>query len=227
MPSTAGYEANVEASRDDASRGGIMNAQLLDERATGSLRRRIGALLGRATEADFAVGRVRIAGIDLANDALAAVRRCRVLIGRIDAETLASVRADDDETANRLGARMAAIRDFLESGRLEVRAAGLVVWTPDFSVLRGIAGHPTGHAVLVGAHYLVRPNALGGPSFTCVLAEPAAVGKATVRFDELWANAYDVSEIVHEALDRIVDSGGEHPFPHAVDCRVTTDDDMT
>lgn len=207
-------------------RGPAIRAQLIDERAGDSLRLRFGQLLASAAEADFAVARIRIAGIDLANNALASVKRCRVLIGRLDAEALSGTRgpvATDPDAAARLAARIGALRDFLESGRLEVRAAGLVVWTPDFSILRAIADHPAGHAVIVGAHYLVRPSAVGGPSFTCILSDAAAVRTASTRFDELWDHAYDVSDIVHDALDQMVNTREEHPFPHDVDTRPTMD----
>lgn len=193
-----------------------MNAQLLDERAAESLRDRVGRLLARATHADFALARLRIAGIELPESALDGLRRCRMLIGRLDADTLAA-------PAPELAGRIAGLRGFVESGRLELRAAGLVVWTPDFSLLHGIDSHPTGHVALVGAHYLVRPSADGGPSLTCILDDADSVKVASTRFDELWEQGYDVTSTVHDALDRIVETRGEHPFPHSVESCVTHD----
>jgi hypothetical protein len=61
---------------------------LLDERSQPPLRAVIGALLGSAREADIAVMHVRIAALDLHADELTHVRKCRILLGKLDAQAL-------------------------------------------------------------------------------------------------------------------------------------------
>ena len=103
---------------------------LLDEREPVSVRRRIGELLGGAIEARFAVSRIRLAALDLTAEEVSDVERCRVLLGHLDAGTLL------DGVGEALGAaaRLAVLLDWIRSGRLEVRSAGVGSWTPDFSV---------------------------------------------------------------------------------------------
>ena len=175
---------------------------LLDERSSPSLREVIGALLGSAREACFAVARIRLAGIDLGASELAGVRRCRVLLGRLDADVLA-----DAEAAAQAGAlrrNLEALAVFLASGRVEVRAAGREAWIPDFSVFTGLPADavPGGAAAIVGGHYFLRPFPVAGPSFTCVIPGGAAARRAARRFEELWAAGYDVLPVVRDAIAR-------------------------
>lgn len=167
---------------------------LLDERSEPSVRQVIGQLLAAGGHADFAVRRIRMDGIDLQAGELGGLERCRVLLGRLDVGMVA-----DAAEAARLPERrrnLAVLRDFLRSGRLEVRAAGGAAWSPDFSVLHGAAGP----VALVGAHYFARPDPPEGVALTCVLAGPAAA-RAAGRFAALWNDAYDVTPIVADALD--------------------------
>lgn len=177
-----------------------MTARLLDDRSEPPVRHWIAGLLGSAVEADFAVSRIRLGGLDLSRTELAGVRRCRVLLGRLDAETLADATGAGTSAHHE---HLQALREFLESGRLEVRTAGLTNWTPDFSIFRGLKNGPTDAVTLVGAHYFARLYPTDGPAFTCLIHDPAAVAQATMRFDELWENGYDVAAVVRATLDQI------------------------
>ncbi len=170
-----------------------MNSLLLDERSTPSLRQVLGTTLARASQADFAVSRIRLAGIDLAADEMSRVQTCRVLVGKLDIDALA-----DAGTRAATMSRNDLFLQLFDSGRLEVRAAGLQSWYPDFSILRGLAGG--GAVTVLGAHYFGRPHPTMGPSLTCILTDPRTAASATARFDELWHQAYDVSQVVRQAL---------------------------
>src|SRR5690606_25721299 len=142
-----------------------LSGVLLDEECGTTVRQVIGMLLARAEEADFAIARVRLGAIDLAHAELCNVRRCRVLLGRLDVQSLAA--APDSHTT-----AMAALLDFLRSGRIEVRSAGASTWHSDFSVFRGLPADrvlPEGRACLIGAHSFWSPQPSEGPAFTCVL----------------------------------------------------------
>jgi hypothetical protein len=190
---------------------------LLDERSTPPLREVIARLLGSASEACFAVQHVRLAGIDLGAAELAGVRRCRVLLGRLDAAVLADAQAAAH--AGRLRRNLEGLAAFLASGRVEVRAAGREAWAPDFSVFIGVPAGlaPGGGVALVGAHYFVRPFPIGGPSLTCVLPDADAARTAARRFEALWAGAYDVLPVVRDAVGRAlaeVAAPPKHSLPH-------------
>jgi len=168
------------------------DAVILDEAASPPLRLVIGSLLSRALHADVAVEHVRLAGLDLTAPELRRVR-CRLLIGRLDVEDLSDL-AVADPAANRLQ----AIGDFLESGRLEVRAAGLLRWRPDFAVFE--LPPPHGSVALVGALYFTDAAVVGGPALTCALRAPVAAARLRRRFDDLWNQARDVGDVLHTEL---------------------------
>jgi hypothetical protein len=173
-----------------------LSGVLLDEHSGTSVRNVIGLLLTRAREADFAVARVRLGAIDLKPDELANVRRCRVLLGRLDVQSLAA--APDSHAES-----MAGLLTFLRSGRIEVRSAGGTAWHNDFSIFRGLpVDHvlTRGSACLVGAHSFWNPQAAEGPSFTCVLGSPGATARASSRFAQLWNHAYDVLPVLVQTV---------------------------
>jgi hypothetical protein len=177
-----------------------LNGVLLDERAGVSVRRVIGLLLSRAREADFAVARIRLGAVDLTAGELARVRRCRVLVGRFDVQSLAA--APDGHASS-----MRGLLAFLHSGRIEVRSAAGSDWAADFSVFRGLpanAALPRGQACLVGAHSFWNVDVATGPAFTCVLGSPGAIARADRRFEELWHRGYDVLPVlVHTIADAL------------------------
>ena len=173
-----------------------LSGVLLDEQSGTSVRDVIGLLLSRARDADFAIARVRLGAIDLAPAELATVRRCRVLLGRLDVQSLSA--APDSHARS-----MAALLDFLRSGRIHVRSAALASWHNDFSIFRGLPADsvlPRGQACLIGAHSFWGPHVSEGPSFTCVLGSPGATARASRRFEQLWNQAYDVLPVLVQTV---------------------------
>jgi hypothetical protein len=172
---------------------------LLDDVSPVKVRGVLGRLLASADTADIAVAHVRLHAIDLSRAETQHVRRCRILLGRLDSSELQLLGL----SGNARRARLDALREFLTSGRVEVRSAGMGAWTPDFSLFDGICWHGSkGRAVcIIGAHYFHEPPVAGGPSFTCVLTDTAAAARARRRFEELWSGAHDVHHVVVDAID--------------------------
>ncbi len=179
-----------------------MRSLLLDDRADPPLRNLIGALLARATTADFAISRMRLDGLDLGGGELSRIERCRVLLGRLDARALEELMGGDSHGPARHH-HLRALREFLASGRVEVRAAGVVAWNPDFSILDGLHDAPAKAIALVGAHYFLRPFPIDGVAFTMSITAPPAVARVRERFEELWDQGYDVGEVVRAALEQM------------------------
>jgi hypothetical protein len=175
---------------------------LLDELRAPPLRLVIGSLLRAAARADLAVAHVRLAAIDLAADEMSSLVHCRMLLGRLDAQELARL----DTPAQRARRHLETLHRFLTSGRVEIRSAGIGAWSPDFSIYTGLGDGDAGPraACIVGAHYFHQPLVDGGPSFTCVLTEAAAVRLAQARFARLWDGAHDVHPAVVGAIEHIL-----------------------
>ena len=169
----------------------------------------IGALLAGADTAAVAVARVRLGTLDLRPVELAKVQRCRVLLGQFDATALSGV-----ISAHSLQALLA----FCESGRLDIRAAPGVRWTPDFSVYRGRGSHGTlWSACIVGAHYFGEPAPSLGAPLSCVVADESVAAAAEQRFDRLWRRAHDVTPAIRDALDALLAIAEKRP--HALEAR--------
>ena len=166
-------------------------AQLIDESTVPSVRQVLGGCLERSESADFAVARVRLAGIDLEPEEFYRLHTCRLLLGRFDADTLAEM------TSGPARDHVEGLRRFLATGRLHIRAAGVGAWSPDFSIIQTTDGP----RLLVGGHYFGRPEPAGGTVFTCVLSEPDAVDRARERFGQLWEAGYDVIPVIRAALE--------------------------
>jgi hypothetical protein len=178
---------------------------LLDERAAPPVRAALGTLLVRARSADFALARLRLAGIDLTARELAGVARCRVLLGRLDAETFGEA-AEMAARDAAIGTRLGVLRAFLESGRVAVRVARAESWSPDFAVLSGVSG-PDSAVAIVGAYHLTESYPTPGPRFTCFLRDRKAAARVRARFDESWDRAYGVEDVLTVALVRLVGDG--------------------
>lgn len=172
---------------------------LLDERGergVGTVRDRIGDFLSRSRYADIAVARVRLAALDLTDAEVGSVDRCRVLLGRLDAGMLLDTAdAGPADAADRLR----VLRAFAGSGRLEVRAAGMASWVPDFSAYQLRHGEQVG---LLGAHYFGAPYPIVGPSFTMVVRQPSACTSLRDRFAGIWALGHDVLPAIRDVLER-------------------------
>ena len=181
-----------------------MTTRLVDERGFPPVRRMIGELLEGCARADLAIGRIRLGVLDLTDAEVRGPERCRVLLGRLDAATLLD--AAPSGASPRSRDSILRLRQWLDSGRLEVRSAGLGSWTPDFSVYRTRGGTPT---CLLGAHYFGSPHLTLGPSFTICTVEASASSVLLARFDGLWDDAHDVGPAIADVLDRA--SAGGHP----------------
>lgn len=166
--------------------------RLVDERSSPRLRTVIGTLLESATSVDLAVARIRLASLDLTDEEVAGPRRCRVLLGQLDASTLLDARAAPGDAVVRL-------TDWALSGRLEVRSAGIGAWTPDFSVYH----RPDGSTCLLGAHYFGSPHLTVGPSFTVVTDSPGTRRLLGRRFEELWSRSHDVLPAILRVLEQV------------------------
>lgn len=178
-------------------------AILIDEGSDPPLRHVLGSFMARARDAAFAIRRVRLAGIDLSAAELGPLESCRVLLGRLDAGALHEVPLD---AAARRGALQRLLR-FARSGRLHVRTAPAVGWSPDFSILQRMneaADHRDAACCIIGCHYFYEPDPPDGPAFTTVLTSPRAVQRASDRFDHLWDQGYDVLPAVCESLERML-----------------------
>ena len=164
-----------------------------DGRGAPGLRGFIGRELAAASVASFAIRRIRLARLDLLPEELRGVRRCRVLLGRLDADTLA------DTGASPTSARTATLLDMAASGRLEVRSAGLLAWEPDFSV---IGSGRESDVLIFGCHQFVPQQPVEGLAMACAIRDPTVVRAAAARFDELWERGHDALEAVTDALCR-------------------------
>jgi hypothetical protein len=179
---------------------------LLDDRRYPTVRQVVGKLLTHATTADFAIARVRLAAVDLSEREIGSVRRCRVLLGRLDVEALSTPEESRRVEPERAG-NLLTLRAFLTSGRAEIRTAGATMWVPDFSILTGLPeleGVSSGAVCLLGAHYFARPYPTRGPALTCLLSGRGSVATARDRFEELWDLGYDVLPVITETLDALL-----------------------
>lgn len=196
---------------------------LIDDAAQPSLRVHIGRLLSTCARADIAVSHVRLPALDLTANETRRVQHCRILLGRLEARALMDFGFVDEHSDERLH----TLLQFLGSGRVEIRSAGLGAWSPDFSIYRELSGdahgdacavdaqddayavgnhgnaRPVGRhgsACLIGAHYFRDPMTSNGPSFTALLHDADAVACALARFEALWERSHDVLEPVVAAI---------------------------
>ena len=165
--------------------------QLFDGRGEPSFGEFLGRELALSEEACFAIRRIRLARLDLSSMAWAGLRRCRVLLSRLDADSL--------DFGRLAPARAAAFLELATSGKLDIRAAGLAAWEPDFSVL-GRHGYP--RVVIVGCHRFAAVEPTEGPYLACATRDPAVARAALARFEEIWSRGYDALEAVIDSLGR-------------------------
>lgn len=172
-------------------------AFLLDERRRPDFRDVFGALAQRSTHILSAVTRVRLSSVDLSARELGHLESMRVLLSEVSAMGL-----DAEATSLvRMPARAPNVRfltGLLEGGLLEVRAAPLGGWSPDFTVFAGPQG-PT--HLLAGFHAFERPFPHRGPALASVHGEEAA-RLAASRHEELWARAHDIGPALWTILAR-------------------------
>lgn len=189
-----------------------MGIFLLDERSQPPLRVAMTGLLASATHTDFAVREIRLAGLDLDHHALPRLQRCRILIGRMDA----NFHEQAGDALHQHSARLRRLLGFVSTGRFEVRSAGIDTWLPDFSLYDGLHSPLNGRrsALLLGAHYFERPYPVSGAALTALVTNPHAFTLARMRFDELWQRSYDVLPVITETLEQLIaehDAGDAAP----------------
>ncbi len=172
-------------------------AALVDERSQPDFRQVFGALATASTWIATAVTRVRLGTMDLDEVELGRVESFRVVVAELSALHLtAEARGLVNDPAR--SARLDLVRKLLESGRLEVRAAPLAGWSPDFTVF-GDASGPT--AVVTGFHWFERPYGNRGPALAAVHG-PRGARLAARRHGESWERAHDVGPAVWNILTK-------------------------
>jgi hypothetical protein len=170
---------------------------LLDERSSPDFRRVFGWLCGRSVEVDVALTRIRLSTLDLDAAEVARLRRLRLLLAEVNAVTL-DVEAHALLLDESRGATLRHLGSLLTKGIIEIRAAPLAGWSPDFTVFSSEEGP---EAVLLGYHWFQRPFPHRGPALAS-LHGPAEARRVRTRFDETWARAHDISPAVRGILER-------------------------
>jgi len=172
-------------------------AVLLDDRARPDFRDVFGTLASQSTDIAIAITRVRLSTMNLTESELRSVVHFRVLVAEMNAIQLAAeARGLVNDPAR--APRLPLLQRMLESGRLQVRAAPLAGWSPDFTVFADAAG-PT--AVLTGFHWFERPYPHRGPALSSLhFQEGARV--ASRRHEELWGTAHDIGPAVWSILSK-------------------------
>ncbi len=165
----------------------------------GLVRRTIRRLLARSATADLAIGRVRLAALRFERRDLARVR-IRLLVGRLDMDTVAGAPGAAVFDSGRK-AELERLRGVLRSGRVQVRAGGMVRWDPDFSVFRQAEGPEAAGCLLVGSHRFDHPDPGSVPALCGVLKDADALERAARRFESLWVDGYEVAPVAEEMLD--------------------------
>ena len=170
---------------------------LIDERSRPDFREVFGGMAPQAVDIATAITRVRLSTVDLTPLDLTKLEHFRVLVAELNALQLdAEARAIQADA--RRAPRVELLRTLLEAGRLEVRAAPLAGWSPDFTVFSGASG-PT--AVLTGTHWFERPYPHRGPALATLHGGDAARLSAR-RHEELWERAHDVGPAVWNILSK-------------------------
>ncbi|MBI4521063.1 MAG: DEAD/DEAH box helicase [Gemmatimonadetes bacterium] len=184
-----------------ASRGDVKLPELIDDRTIPGFRAVYGHLTTNSHLLEVAVRSIHLSSIDLRRSELAKLRTLRLLMGRVDTGSLAAdaqaVAADPHRRAN-----LMLLLSLLDAGIVEVRAAALLGWAPDFSVFHDARGP---RRVLVGLHSFGKPSVPGSVWLTS-LHEGGAAVRAAARFSELWADGRDVSPAILEILERAATS---------------------
>lgn len=172
---------------------------LFDEHADPDFRSAWGFLARRSTRIDVALTRIRLSTLDLRPAELSQLEGLRLLLGEVnsvslDAEAHALMRQPER------GGSLRHLAGLLEDGLIEIRAAPLAGWSPDFTVFRR-GGRAAPFAVLLGFHWFQRPFPHRGPALAS-LHGPDGAATAGRRFHATWARAHDIRPAVRGILDR-------------------------
>ncbi len=170
---------------------------LLDERGPISFRGLFGELLSRSSTVDTAILRVRLGAVDLSAQELTGLRRLRLLVAEVNAQTVEeeayALVMDPVKREN-----LARILSLLQKGEMEIRSAPLGGWSPDFTVFSEDLGP---HSLLIGLHWFHRPFPHRGPAWAASFGAEEACW-AHARFQDLWAKAHDIGPAVQRMLER-------------------------
>ena len=183
---------------------------LLDERSSTPFRAVFGHLLSRSTHLDTAILRIRLSGVDLSAQEMTGLHRLRILLADINAQTL-------EEEAFALlmdpgkRKRLRRIQGLLGDGTLEIRAAPLAGWSPDFSIF---SDHSGPQALLMGLHWIQRPFPHRGPAWMASFGPPEA-RKGLERFNELWNGAHEIGPPIFKLLKRATSRWEREATPNA------------
>ena len=161
-----------------------------------------GLLARRSTRLDVALTRLRLSTLDLNPEEAAHVERIRLLLAEVSAVSL-DVEAYAVLKDPARGASLRMLARLLGQGVIEVRAAPLAGWSPDFTVF-GRRNGP--RAVLLGFHWLQRPFPHHGPALAS-LHGPREAALAGRRFDQAWARAHDIRPAILGILRRAREAG--------------------
>ena len=187
------------------------NSQLLDERTRPDFRELYGRLASRSGALDAAVARARLGGMNLGHRELGGVRRIRLLVGEMNALTVAT-EAESLALDPARRKRLILLVSLFGEGRLSVRLAPLGGWSPDFSIfscpnddMRGRL--PT--TLMIGQHWFERPYPHASPALGVVLTGAPAV-RARERFHEVWDRGHDVRDPIEAVLTETLRKTTQH-----------------
>lgn len=152
-------------------------------------------LLRDSTRVDVALTRLRIATLRLQSADLIAVRRLRIVLAEL---TTAAWEVETHRALlnPRREPMLRALISGIQKGKLQVRAAPLASWSPDFTVFHPEEGHSR---ALLGPHWLEATPSSRGPRFGFLFSDREAMRVAD-RFERVWAEAYDVGPAVGRML---------------------------
>ncbi len=170
---------------------------LLDEQSSPAFPEVFRALTRDSWSLRTAVTRVRLSTLGLGPEDLRSVGSFRVLLAEASALTLGA-EARGLAHDHRRAATLDHLLEMMEAGTLQVRAAPLAGWSPDFTVFESEQGP---RAVLVGAHWFERPFAARGPALATLLGADAA-RRAAARHEETWQRAHDIGPALWSVLAR-------------------------
>lgn len=194
-----------------------LDATLLDEHSSPDFRTVYVQLASEATTLDVALGRIRLSGMDLGAGEIGGLKRIRLLLGEVNALSLAS-EAQAAQASATARENLQAVLGLIRKKRILIRAAPLRGWTPDFSVFhRAEAVDPQEESpedasadpaiasvpfrALVGLHWFQRPYPHRGPALASIHGEMGA-RLAARRFEAVWSEAHDISTPILGIIQR-------------------------
>ena len=181
-------------------------AELLDERCATKFRVQFGKLLSASSTVDTAILRIRLGAVDLSARELKNLRRLRVLVAEVNAQTVEgetyALVMDPEKRQN-----LTRLLNLLQKGILQIRSAPLGGWSPDFSVF---SLNHVPQAVLLGLHWFYRPFPHRGPAWAARFGAREA-SRAQARFHELWDGAHDIGPAILRMMERTSDRAPADP----------------